>query len=897
NRTKPAGFTTLPPGKMGWPFIGETLEFAMSSRRGAPGKFVNDRMSKYSGEVFKTSLLGEDMAVFCGASGNKFLFSKENKYVTSWWPKPFEKILLSEQSIGKSPQKFKDLRHNFLHDSLKPDALQEYIPIMDSTAKQHLLEDWVPNKQVKVFPLAKQYTFALACSLFMSIKDPDQLNRFLKPFKAVLAGLYSVPINFPGTTYNRAIKNGKRIREELVGIIRQRRRELLENEVITKIDILTRLLQVSQYCDNEICDRIMGLLVAGYGATSTATTFTLKFIVEYPHVYDLVFKEQMEIAKSKQAGELLNWRDIQKMKYSWCVACEAMRLLPPVQGTFRETVTDFTYEGYTIPKGWKTHWSAYTTHKNPKYFPDPEKFDPSRFEGNGPVPFSFVPFGGGPRMCPGKEYARLHILVFIHNVVTKFKLRMVNPDEKILYNPEPYPEEGLPNRTKAAGSFTLPPGRKGWPFIGETLEFVMAGRGGAPEKFVKDRMSKYSGEVFKTSLLGEDMVVFCGAPWNKFLFSKENKYVTSWWPKSVEKILLSEESIGKSPQKFKDLRDSFLHEFLKPDALQEYIPIMDSMAKQHLQENWVPNKEVKVYPLTKQYSFALACSLFMSIKDPDQLNTVSLLFKEVLDGLYSVPINFPGTTYSRAIKKGKRIREELVGIIKQRRRELLENEVTTKIDDILARLLQVSEFSDNEICDRIVGLLVAAHGTTSKATTISLKFIIEYPHVYDLVFKEQMEIAKSKQAGELLDWQDIQKMKYSWCVACEAMRLVPPAEGAYREAITDFTYEGFTIPKGWKIHWSVYTTQKNPKYFPDPEKFDPSRFEGNGPIPYSFVAFGGGPRMCPGKEYARLHILIFIHNVVTKFKLRMVNPDEKILYSPEPYPEDGLPVRLESPGN
>ncbi|KAJ4830522.1 hypothetical protein Tsubulata_041889 [Turnera subulata] len=275
------------------------------------------------------------------------------------------------------------------------------------------------------------------------------------------------------------------------------------------------------------------------------------------------------------------------------------------------------------------------------------------------------------------------------------------------------------NRTKAAGSFTLPPGRKGWPFIGETLEFVMAGRGGAPEKFVKDRMSKYSGEVFKTSLLGEDMVVFCGAPWNKFLFSKENKYVTSWWPKSVEKILLSEESIGKSPQKFKDLRDSFLHEFLKPDALQEYIPIMDSMAKQHLQENWVPNKEVKVYPLTKQYSFALACSLFMSIKDPDQLNTVSLLFKEVLDGLYSVPINFPGTTYSRAIKKGKRIREELVGIIKQRRRELLENEVTTKIDDILARLLQVSEFSDNEICDRIVGLLVAAHGTTIALAVIA----------------------------------------------------------------------------------------------------------------------------------------------------------------------------------
>ena len=88
----------------------------------------------------------------------------------------------------------------------------------------------------------------------------------------------------------------------------------------------------------------------------------------------------------------------------------------------------------------------HTTHKDPECFPDPEKFDPSRFEGKGPAPYTFVPFGGGPRMCPGKEYARLEILVFIYNIVTRYKLERINPKEKIIFHVIPVPTEGLPLR-------------------------------------------------------------------------------------------------------------------------------------------------------------------------------------------------------------------------------------------------------------------------------------------------------------------------------------------------------------------------------------------------------------------------------------------------------------------
>ncbi|KAG6411601.1 hypothetical protein SASPL_129684 [Salvia splendens] len=443
----PAG---LPPGRTGWPVVGESLEFLSTGWKGHPEKFIFDRIARYSSSVFRTHLLGERAAVFCGAAGNKFLFSNENKLVRAWWPASVDKVFPSSSESSSSQEEAVKMRR-MLPSFLKPEALQRYVGVMDHIARRHFASGWEGRDQVVVFPLAKHYTFWVACRLFVSVEDPSHVDRFAAPFGELAAGLISVPVDLPGTPFNKAIKASNFIRKELVEIIKRRKVDLSEGKASPTQDILSHMLLTSDESGKfmhelDIADKILGLLIGGHDTASSACAFVVKYLAELPHIYQPLYKEQMEIANSKKEGELLNWEDIQKMKYSWNVACEVLRLAPPLQGAFREAMSDFMYNGFTIPKGWKIYWSANSTHINPDCFPEPKKFDPSRFEGTGPAPYTFVPFGGGPRMCPGKEYARLEILVFMHNLVKRFRWEKIIPDEKIVVNPMPIPARGLPVR-------------------------------------------------------------------------------------------------------------------------------------------------------------------------------------------------------------------------------------------------------------------------------------------------------------------------------------------------------------------------------------------------------------------------------------------------------------------
>ncbi|KAL9159050.1 hypothetical protein ABFS82_08G109300 [Erythranthe guttata] len=273
----------LPPGNTGWPLVGESLHFLWAGWKGHPEKFVLDRVAKYSSSVFRTHLVGEKAAVLSGASGNKFLFSNENKLVRAWFPSGIDKIFPSSTRSSSEEEGIKLRR--MLHTFLKTEALRRYIGKMDRMAQKHFEEGWENKSEVVVLPLAKDYTFQLACRLFASVEDPQQVDRLSKPFNLLASSLFAIPIDLPGTPFNKGIKASKIVRQELLSIIKQRKIDLAEGKASPTQDILSHMLLTSDengkfMQEFDIADKILGLLIGGRDSASVACTFIVKYLAE-----------------------------------------------------------------------------------------------------------------------------------------------------------------------------------------------------------------------------------------------------------------------------------------------------------------------------------------------------------------------------------------------------------------------------------------------------------------------------------------------------------------------------------------------------------------------------------------------------------------------------------------
>ncbi|CAK8578703.1 unnamed protein product [Lathyrus sativus] len=394
--------------------------------------------------------------VMFGPSANKFMSMNESKLFKVWYLKTQCKLFnLPDQNqnqnqaqvvVASAPVKILGF--------LKPEGIVKYMKNnnrIESIIHKHFMTHWEGKTELKVYPLVKSFSISLAFQFFLGIDEPNYVAKFATEFENLYSGIYSVPVNFPGSTYHRAMKSATKIRKEIQFLIKDKIEGLSNGKVMD--DLLAHIVDAEmsgKYVPKiEISNIIMGLMNSSYISIAITLAFMIKHIGLRHDIYQRVLSEHFEVKRSSKGSgtSVLDWESIQKLKYTWAVAQETMRLYSAAPGAFREAKTDIIYEGFTIPKGWKIFWAFLGTNKNPKCFDEPESFDPSRFEGNNVhAPYSYVPFGAGPRSCPGKDYTRFAILTFIHNLVTKFKWEVITPDEKVSGALIPIPVEGVPIR-------------------------------------------------------------------------------------------------------------------------------------------------------------------------------------------------------------------------------------------------------------------------------------------------------------------------------------------------------------------------------------------------------------------------------------------------------------------
>ncbi|KAK9155750.1 hypothetical protein Sjap_003230 [Stephania japonica] len=439
----------LPPGALGIPIIGQSLSFLGAMRANRAESWIQERTIKY-GPISKLTLFGTPTVLIHGQAANKFLFTSDSSTIANKQPKSIQRILGKRSLLELRGEDHKRVR-GALVTFLKPEVLKQYVSKMDMEVNKHLEMHWHDKQMVKVMPLMKSLTFDIICSLLFGLERGARREKLVDCFEKMMGGMWSVPINLPFTHFNGSLKARKRAKTIIKDLIKEKRQAIEEHRCSPTADLMTCLLSIRGenneeiISEKEIIDNSLLIMIAGHDTTSILLTFLIRHLAKDPDVYAAVLHEHDTIAKSNAPGVPLSWDDLSKMKFTWRVAMETLRLIPPVFGSFRTALKDVEYGGYLIPKGWQIFWAACLTHHNDSIFPEPQKFDPTRFENQSSVPpYCFVAFGGGPRICPGYEFSKLETLTVIHYLITQFRWKLCCKNDSFSRDPMPSPAEGLP---------------------------------------------------------------------------------------------------------------------------------------------------------------------------------------------------------------------------------------------------------------------------------------------------------------------------------------------------------------------------------------------------------------------------------------------------------------------
>ncbi|XP_058454993.1 cytochrome P450 4C1-like [Malaya genurostris] len=337
-------------------------------------------------------------------------------------------------------------------------VLEHFVTVFDKETNVMVenLKKHVDGKEFDMYDYITLMALDSICETSMGTavnaqKDPT--NKYVQSVKrmSVLILLQTVSMlsGFP-FLYSLIHPNGWKQRKVTKALHRftdsiiKSRRKTLENEKLRQIDsnrdednvnskkkmtFLDLLLNVhvegKPLSDLDIREEVDTFMFEGHDTTTSGIAFVVYQLALNQPIQERIYDEIVSILGKNSKSYVLTYQDLQEFRYLEAVIKESMRLFPPVPFIGRKLMDDLEMNGTTIKAGQDFLIPIYVVHRNPKVYPDPERFDPDRFSETAESkrgPYDYIPFSAGSRNCIGQRYALLEMKTTLIKLISNYKI-------------------------------------------------------------------------------------------------------------------------------------------------------------------------------------------------------------------------------------------------------------------------------------------------------------------------------------------------------------------------------------------------------------------------------------------------------------------------------------------
>jgi cytochrome P450 len=308
--------------------------------------------------------------------------------------------------------------------------LPSYAPAMTEQGDQ-TARGWQAGKQIDVADEMSRLTGAIALRTLFggnAIRDQDAYNRAHITALEVIHGrfrhLVQWPLWLPFPSHVRLKRALAHMDAIIDGFVREGRARTERGD-----DLLSMLLEAqdedgSGMTDIQLRDEAMTLFLAGHETTALTLSWAWYLLAQHPEIEEKLAVEWASVL----GGRLPTPDDIPRLTYTDQVIQEAMRVYPPVYLIGREPLADVELGGFRVQRGTTVFFSQWVSHRDPKFFDDPESFRPERWADGlaKRIPkYAYYPFGGGPRACIGNTFAMMESVLLLATLGQRWRFMMV----------------------------------------------------------------------------------------------------------------------------------------------------------------------------------------------------------------------------------------------------------------------------------------------------------------------------------------------------------------------------------------------------------------------------------------------------------------------------------------